>query len=96
MGRSNFMLQFMLDTTLSDAEKFPLKCADLVVTSINPTDCPDAVIWCSDPQNVIKELPTVGLPGDYFYSPMVLSGDWSNFSCLLSTLLLALPKCHIS
>ena len=76
MGRSNFMLQFMLDTTLSDAEKFPLKCADLVVTSINPTDCPDAVIWCSDPQNVIKELPTVGLPGDYFYSPMVLSGDW--------------------
>ena len=29
MGRSNFMLQFMLDTSLSDAEKFPLKCADL-------------------------------------------------------------------
>ena len=25
MGRSNFMLQFMLDTSLSDAEKFPLK-----------------------------------------------------------------------
>ena len=24
MGRSNFMLQFMLDTSLSDAEKFPL------------------------------------------------------------------------
>ena len=25
MGRSNFMLQFMLDTSLSDADKFPLK-----------------------------------------------------------------------
>ncbi len=25
MGRSNFMLQFQLDTTLSDAQKFPLK-----------------------------------------------------------------------
>ena len=36
MGRSNFMLQFMLDTSLSDAEKFPLKMADLVVTSVNP------------------------------------------------------------
>src|SRR6056300_622650 len=65
MGRSNFMLQFMLDTSLSDAEKFPLKMAD--------------IIWCSDPRNVIKELPTVGLPGDYFYSPMQLQGEWGPY-----------------
>ena len=76
MGRSNFMLQFMLDTSLSDAEKFPLKMADLIVTSVNPDKCPESIIWCSDPQNVIKDAPTVGLPGDYFYSPMQLQGDW--------------------
>ena len=80
MGRSNFMLQFQLDTSLSDAEKFPLKMADLVVTSVNPESAPDQVVWCSDPQNVIKDLPTVGLPGDYFYSPMQLQGEWSGFS----------------
>ena len=80
MGRSNFMLQFMLDTSLSDAEKFPLKCADLVVTSVNPSTCPDAVVWCSDPSNTIKDLPIVGLPGDYFYSPMLLQGDWLPYS----------------
>ena len=80
MGRSNFMLQFMLDTSLSDAEKFPLKMADLVVTSVNPTDAPDNVVWCSDPANVIKDLPTVGLPGDYFYSPMQLQGDWEPYT----------------
>ena len=80
MGRSNFMLQFQLDTSLSDAEKFPLKMADLVVTSVNPKSAPDQVIWCSDPKNVIKELPTVGLPGDYFYSPMQLQGDWTEYS----------------
>ena len=79
MGRSNFMLQFMLDTSLSDAEKFPLKMSDLIVTSVNPTTAPDSVIWCSDPRNVIKELPTVGLPGDYFYSPMQLQGDWDSY-----------------
>jgi hypothetical protein len=79
MGRSNFMLQFMLDTSLSDAEKFPLKMADLVVTAVNPSKAPDSVIWCSDPRNVIKELPTVGLPGDYFYSPMQLQGEWSPY-----------------
>ena len=76
MGRSNFMLQFMLDTSLSDADKFPLKMQDLVVTSVNPTTAPDSVVWCSDPKNVIRDAPTVGLPGDYFYSPMQLQGDW--------------------
>ena len=80
MGRSNYMLQFQLDTSLSDAEKFPLKMADLVVTSVNPESAPDAVVWCSDPQNVIKDLPTVGLPGDYFYSPMQLQGEWTGYS----------------
>ena len=79
MGRSNFMLQFMLDTSLSDAEKFPLKMADLIVTSVNPTKGPDNIIWCSDPKNVLKDLPTVGLPGDYFYSPMQIQGEWTDY-----------------
>ena len=80
MGRSNFMLQFMLDTSLSDADKFPLKCSDLVITSVNPEVAPESVVWCSDPSNCIRELPTVGLPGDYFYSPMQLVGDWGPYT----------------
>ena len=74
------MLQFQLDTSLSDSEKFPLKMADLIVTSVNPKSAPDRIVWCSDPQNVIKDLPTVGLPGDYFYSPMQLQGEWTDYS----------------
>jgi hypothetical protein len=80
MGRSNFQLQFQLDTSLSDAEKFPLKFEDLIITSVNPTQAPDAIVWCSDPKNIIKDLPTVGLPRDYFYSPMQLQGEWSAYS----------------
>ena len=81
MGRSNFMLQFMLDTSLSDAEKFPLKMSDLIVTSVNPKLAPSHVVWCSDPQNVIKDAPTVGLPGDYFYSPMQFGeGEWNPYT----------------
>ena len=79
MGRSNFMLQFQLDTTLSDAQKFPLNMADLIVTSVNPTTAPENIIWCSDPSKVIRDAPTVGLPGDYFYSPMQLVGEWSSY-----------------
>ena len=80
MGRSNFMLQFMLDTSLSDAEKFPLKCADLIVTSVNPSSAPESIIWCSDRDNVIKDLPIVGLPGDYFYAPMQFIGEWQPYT----------------
>jgi hypothetical protein len=80
MGRSNYLLQFQLDTSLSDAEKFPLKMSDLVITSVNPSTAPENCIWCSDPANVIKDLPTVGLPGDYFYSPMQLQGEWTPYT----------------
>ena len=80
MGRSNFMLQFMLDTSLSDAEKFPLKFADLIVNPVNPENAPQNIIWCSSPENIVKDLPTVGLPGDYFYKPMQIQGEWEPYS----------------
>ena len=80
MGRSNFMLQFMLDTSLSDAEKFPLKFADLIINPVNPTHAPENIIWCSDPDNVMKDLPCVGLPGDYYYKPMQIQGEWMEYA----------------
>jgi hypothetical protein len=79
MGRSNFMLQFMLDTSLSDAEKFPLKFADLIVSTVNPTHGPENIIWCSDPDNILKDLPCVGLPGDYYYKPMQIQGEFTPY-----------------
>ena len=71
MGRSNFMLQFMIDTSLSDAEKFPLKFQDLIVTPIG-NDCAERYAWSADPRYCLKELPAVGLPGDRFYGPMFI------------------------
>ena len=86
MGRSNYLLQFQLDTSLSDSQKFPLKMSDLVVTSVNPSTAPENCVWCSDPSNVIRDLPTVGLPGDYFYSPMQLSGQWEPYTETIASL----------
>ena len=55
--------------------------SDLIVTSVNPKLAPDNIVWCSDPANVIKDAPTVGLPGDYFYSPMQFgSGEWNPYT----------------
>ena len=71
MGRSNFQLQFQLDTSLSDAEKFPLKFADLIVTPLG-MECAERYAWSADPRYMIKDLNPVGLPGDRFYGPMYI------------------------
>ena len=71
MGRSNFQLQFMLDTSLSDAERFPLKFQDLIVTPLG-NECAERYAWSADPRYMIKDLNPVGLPGDRFYAPMFI------------------------
>lgn len=80
-GRSGFQLQFMLNTNLSDAQRFPLKVADLVVMSLNPDHAPQKVIWASSPELIHHDLPNVALNGDYFYNPMQVSKeDWLPWS----------------
>ena len=78
MGRSNFMLQFQIDTTLSDAEKFPLKFQDLIVTSIG-TECAERYAWSADPRYMVTTLNPVGLPGDRFYGPMFIDEGMCEF-----------------
>jgi len=66
-GRSGFALQFMLDTSLSDANKYPLKLADLMVMSCDRDTAPEKVVYGI--MKPIQELPNVGLSGDRFYAP---------------------------
>ena len=79
MGRSNFMLQFQLDTSLSDAEKFPLKFQDLIVTPLG-NECAERYAWSADPRYMIRDLNPVGLPGDRFYGPMFIDEGMCDYS----------------
>lgn len=74
-GRSGFALQFMLDTSLSDADKHPLKLSDLVVHPCDPFRAPIDFMWASSPDLVFKELPLVGLHGDRYFRAMWWSPD---------------------
>jgi len=79
-GRSGFALQFMLDTRLSDAERYPLKVSDLVVMDVPTSEAPDKVVWASGEQYVVQELPNVAFNGDYFHKPMFISGQFEEYS----------------
>jgi hypothetical protein len=75
-GRTGFSLQFMLDTSLSDQGRYPLKLTDLIVMNCNHENAPEKVIWAASPELVEKELPNVGFNGDKYYRPMATQGEW--------------------
>ena len=74
-GRSGFAMQFMLDPSLSDSDKFPLKLADMMVMDCDPKLGPIKVIWGSSPELARTDLTSVGLAGDRLYRPMWYSRE---------------------
>ena len=72
MSRSNFMLQFMLSTSLSDALKFPLKLSDFSVLALDPARGPSDLVWGADKETLL-DLPAVALPGDRWHRPKATS-----------------------
>lgn len=68
-GKSGFALQFMLNTQLSDTERYPLKIRDLIVMDIPPEKAPMKVDWLPDYKREMKDLPNLAMAGDRFYAP---------------------------
>ena len=79
-GRSGFALQFMLDTSLSDAEKYPLKLQDMIVMPLDTRMAPVKVVWSSAPEYAVNDVPCVGMSGDRFYRPMWTANDMAEYT----------------
>jgi len=79
-GRSGFALQFMLDTVMTDADRYPLKLADLIVHDSDMDEAPVRLIWGSGPDQVMDHLDAVGLTGDRYHRPIKVSEQWAKYS----------------
>jgi len=79
-GRSGYALQFQLDTSLSDADRHPLKLKDLIVMSVDISKAPEKPIHGTLSHLEVKDVPNLGMRGDRFYEPFKLSGDWVDYS----------------
>jgi hypothetical protein len=77
-GLSHYRLHFMLDTSLSDQERYPLKTKDLIVVPLMKTGGPTQVVWGCGPEYRLKEFPNVGFSGDHFSKPSMVSQQWEN------------------
>ena len=76
-GRSGFALQFMLDTSLADMDRYPLKLSDLMVMSVDKDKAPEKLVY--GVMKPVSDLPNVGLAGDKYYAPEATIGDYVDY-----------------
>lgn len=79
-GRAGFALQFMLNTNLSDAEKYPLKVADLIIDSLDPHETSVKWSWANGQQQRLGDIPCVALNGDMYYGPLSRSPETAPYA----------------
>lgn len=79
IGRSTFNLQFLLDISLSDEERFPLKLRDLCVFRLNREQGPNKVVWMANGDKAL-DLPSVGLHGDLFFKPAQIGDEFIEYT----------------
>lgn len=78
-GRAGFALQFMLNTQLTDMERFPLKVKDLVFMDVQKERAPMKVEWLPDPDRKISDLPNVAMAGDHMFHYAGISKEWKDY-----------------
>lgn len=79
-GKAGFALQFLLNTNLSDAEKYPLKVSDLIVTSLDIEASSLTWAWANGNGQRHGDLPCVALKGDYYYAPLARSEETARYT----------------
>lgn len=84
-GRSGFALQFMLDTSLSDADRYPLKTADAMVMNLDVDKAPVKVVWAGS-RELMLDLPNPGFTGDRWFKPMWASPEWADYQGAVLTI----------
>ena len=77
-GRAGFALQFMLDTSLSDADRYPLKLSDMSVMDLDVDVAPVKITWAAGRDQML-DLESVGFPGDRWYKPLWFSTGENGF-----------------
>lgn len=78
--KAGFMLQFMLDTSLSDADKYPLKLRDLITMEVSKEEGPLKLVWMPAPNLMHQSLALVGLKGDRYYLPHSVSPETGKYT----------------
>ena len=78
-GKAGFALQFMLDTSLTDVDRYPLRLGDLIVMSLDRVSGPDLVSWGSGEHLMLRDVDGISFDGDRVYGPASVSESYSKW-----------------
>ena len=67
---AQFKLQFQLDATLSDIERYPLRCADVMVITADQY-LPEVMVYEKAKRLGIDDLPCVARTAARYYRPLI-------------------------
>lgn len=79
-GKAGFTLQFMLNTQLSDHQKYPLKVRDFIIMDTPPFRAPLSVEWLPDYKREDKTLPNLAMTGDKFFMAASMSEEFAEYT----------------
>lgn len=82
-GRTGYAMQFLLDQSLADAERYPLKLNDLIVDDLSKEVCYEKYVWANDPALRWQEPPCPGFNGDYWHRPMDRLGEMMAYDSVI-------------
>ena len=84
-GRSGFALQFQLDTSISDSERYPLKLTDLIVDDLDSTHGYEKLVYAAD-RSLEWGIETVGFTGDRYYRPLSRVGQPTKYEGIVMSI----------
>jgi len=85
VGKTYFKLQYQLDTTLSDADKYPLKQNDLIVMDIPSSKGPIGLSYSSG-RDTLLDIPNIGFTGDSLHGPAYIDKDFTDYQFSLMSI----------
>jgi hypothetical protein len=70
----------MLNTSLSDEDRYPLKVRDLIIMDVPKDKAPMRVNWLPDYKREVKDLPNLAMAGDRFYLPASTDDTFAEYT----------------
>lgn len=84
-GEEGYNLQFMLDTTLSDALRTKIKLSDMVVLGVTSEEAPETLQWCSDNEKRVQTT-NLGIGNSPMYKARAVSEKYVKYQHKVMTL----------
>jgi hypothetical protein len=80
--RTTWLMQYMLVSNLSEANRYPLKLSDFIVNSVGAYEAPTWLQWGLTDHSgstSIEDIPSVGFGADGFHRPTRVAQEWIGY-----------------